>query len=236
MEEIKEPVQSNHDVLVPRNASSLAKIEVFIYNNSKNLIYVFGGIVLLIAAYYGYKEFVVKPAEKEAVVKMFKAQRYFDMDSMNWALKGDGKNMGFEAVAEEYSSTDAGKLAKAYCGLIYLKKGKYDDAINSLEGFNSKSPVLGPLFIGALGDAYCQKKDYAAAAKLYSEAAHLDDNQFTSPRFLLKAGKVFEELKQPTDALNSYQELKDKYPNSIEGTMIDKFIGRAQASKDAMAN
>ena len=47
--------------------------------------------------------------------------------------------------------------------------------------------------------------------------------------YLLKAGVVAEELGQSEKALGYYKEIKEKYPQSMEGYDVDKYIGRIEA-------
>jgi hypothetical protein len=56
---------------------------------------------------------------------MFQAVRYFESDSLNLALNGDGNNLGFLQIVEDYSGTKAGNLANYYAGVIYLKQGNF---------------------------------------------------------------------------------------------------------------
>jgi tetratricopeptide (TPR) repeat protein len=87
--------------------------------------------------------------------------------------------------------------------------------------------------LGAIGDAYSQLKQYDEAASYDMKAAAKDDNKFTAPRYYKKAGLVYEELKKYQDAVNAYQTVKDKFPNTYEFNKIDAYIQRAQAKLDS---
>jgi len=188
------------------------------------------GVIVLLGGFYAYKAYYLAPMEEEAMSKIFMAQRYFEQDSFNYALNGDKTNPGFITIADEYGQTKAGNLAHYYLGVIYLNKGKYQDAIDNLKSFSSNSHILQPLALGATGDAYSQLKDYSAAADYYVKAATFDDNAGTSPRYLKKAGIVFEELKEYDKAIQQYQLIKDKYPRTEEAMSVDAYIGRAMAA------
>ncbi len=49
-----------------------------------------------------------------------------------------------------------------------------------------------------------------------------------SAAYLLKAGAVCEELGDNAKALSFYKEIKEKYPQSMEGYEIDKYISRIE--------
>ncbi len=59
----------------------------------------------------------------------------------------------------------------------------------------------------------------------YLKAADFADNAFAAG-YLLKAGIIYEELGDTAKALEAYNKIKDKYPQSVEGFDIDKYISR----------
>lgn len=205
----------------------------FFNKNQKLVTYVLGGLIVAILGFFAYKYFYLQPMQEEAEKKIFKAQRYFDTDSLRLALNGDGNNPGFLEIADDYSSTPAGNLAHYYIGVIYLQQGKYQDAIDNLKDFKADSKILMPVALGAMGDAYSQLKNYDEAADYYIKAAKEDANEFTAPRYYKKAGIVYEELGKFKEAEDAYQKIKEKYPRSQEGNMIDKYIARAKAGSES---
>jgi hypothetical protein len=57
-------------------------------------------LVIGIGGWYGYNQYIVKPKEEKASDAMFKAQQYFNLDSSNLVLNGDGQNRG--VICNEY--------------------------------------------------------------------------------------------------------------------------------------
>jgi tetratricopeptide (TPR) repeat protein len=146
------------------------------------------------------------------------------------AIGGDGSYPGFEEIAKEYSNTKSSNIANAYLGGLYLREGKFQEAVNALEKYSKTgSPILDPLVTGLLGDAYSELKDYKKAASQYSKAAEQNLNDFTSPMFLKKLGLVNEAQNDLKAALIAYQRIKTHYPNSFEGLQIDAYIARVEA-------
>ena len=107
-------------------------------------------------------------------------------------------------------------------------EGKYNEAISSLEKFKSENETLNTLAIGAIGDAYSQKNQPKEALDFYVKASQAAKNEFTTPRFLMKAGKTALALGNKADALKYFTEIKDVYDNTPEGQAVDAFIGLAQ--------
>ena len=60
------------------------------------------------------------------------------------------------------------------------------------------------------------------------KAAESNKNDFTTPRFLLKAGKTALTLGNKEDALKYFTDIKDNFESSPEAATIDVLIGLAQ--------
>jgi len=210
--------------------SALTKTEQFIEDHQQKIIYGIGIIILIVVAYLAFTRFYLRPRDTEAKSQMFMAEQYFEKDSFNLALNGDGNYLGFLDIIDDYSMTRAGKLARFYAGISYLKMGQYDDAIDYLKKFKTKDILLGPVSIGALGDAYLEKGQDSKALSLYEKAVSFSDNEMTTPIFLMKAGKLSESLGKQEKALEFYQQVKEKYPETAEGRQVDKYIARVSVA------
>lgn len=207
---------------------ALSKTERFIENNQKILTIVIGVIVVIVLIFFGFKRFYMAPREQEANEQMYMAQEYFEIDSLNLALNGDGMYPGFLKIIDDYGMTNGANLSKYYTGVCYLKMGNYEEAIDYLKSFKGKDQVLGPMAKGAIGDAYIELNQPAKAAGYYIEAADLNENEFTTPLFLMKAGWAYEIMKDYTNAVSTYERIKYKFPTSNEAREIDKYIARAK--------
>jgi len=209
--------------------SALTRTEQFLESNSKLIGIVIGAIVVVAVGYLGLNKFYLEPRSKEAQEQMFKAQNYFEKDSFNLALNGDGNNPGFLDIIDDFGSTDAGNLSRYYAGVSYLNMGQYDNAITYLKKFSTKDLLLGPISVGAQGDAQLELGKTDKALELYTEAYKMNDNELTSPIYMLKAGELLESSSKQDEALKIYETIKQKFPESTEGRSIDKYIARAKA-------
>src|ERR1043165_4075936 len=201
----------------------LNNFEHWVNENQKTLMYVVGGVVAIVAAYLGFTKFYLDPRNDEADNQIFMAQKWFGMDSLNLALKGDGNFPGFLKIMDDYKWTHAANLAHYYTGIIYLKQGKFQDAIDQLKDFKGNDKMVTNMAYGALGDAYSELNKNDEAVDYYKKAAYHFENELTSPLFLKKAGMLLEYEKKYGEAKKVYQEIKDKYPNSNEGREMDKY-------------
>ena len=198
----------------------VSKSEQFIENNSKKIIYGIIAVALVVGAVLGIKHGYLVPQEKKAAAAMFKGEQYFARDSFVLALNGNGADYeGFEAIIDQYGSTDAGNLAKAYAGICYYKMGDTQKALDLLKSFSGKDQMVSPAVTGLIGISYFEK------------AAKDADNEVISPIYLKKAGIAYENLKEYDKAVKAYTTIKDKYYTSMEASDIDKYITRASAGK-----
>jgi len=209
---------------------ALSRTERFIENNQKILTIVIGAIVIVVLIFFGFKRFYMAPREQEAKEQMYTAEAYFEMDSLQLALNGDGMYPGFLDIIDDYSMTKGADLSNYYAGICYLRLGNFEEAIDHLKSFKGKDNILGPMAKGAIGDAYLEMNQTAKAADYYIAAADLKDNEFTTPIFLMKAGWSYELLKDSKKALEVYERIKYKYPTSAEAREIEKYIARVKGS------
>lgn len=207
---------------------ALSKTEHFIEKNQNSILITIGVIVLIILGYFGYQRFYLAPKEQTAQEQIFMAEKYFELDSLNLALNGDGINPGFLDIMDEFGGTKSANLAKYYCGIIYLNQGNYETAIDYLNSFSSSDQLIGPMALGAIGDCYAALNKNSKAVSYYLDAADKHANDFTSPVFLMKAGWAYEVSDDYQQAVKVYQRIKEEFPKSQEAREMDKYIARAQ--------
>ena len=193
-------------------------------------------VLLVVAGAILYNVFVAGPREDKASTAIAKGEQYFNEEQFDKALNGDGAGyVGFVKIASDYSSTDAGNLAKLYAGLSFYNLGKYTEAVTYLEKFSTKGDAMvSPTATAALANAYAQTGNVDKAISTLKKAADMADgkaedvNNSISPTFLLQAGKLLESQKKNDEALKIYQDIKKKYVNSslVQSSEIDKYIER----------
>jgi len=205
---------------------TLSRTEHFIENNQKLLINIGIAIVAIVLGFYALRNYYIIPREEDATAQMFMAQKYFDQDSIKKALNGDGNYPGFVQIIDDYKWTKAANLSHYYAGICYLKQGKFQDAIDQLKSFSGKDELVAPMAKGAIGDAYMELGQTDKAVSEYEAAANLRDNKFTTTVFLQKAAFAYEELKNYDKALELFNQIKTKYPNSMEASEVDKYIAK----------
>lgn len=211
----------NPDVL----AEQFSKTEEYINKNKKLLIGIGAAVALLIAGFFGYR-YYNQEQNLEGQTQMFQAIYYFEQDSLKLALNGDGNNLGFVDIADEYSGTDAGNLANYYAGISYLKQGKYELATLYLKDFDSDDLLVQAKSYSLIGDAYMELKEFENAAEYYNKAANYKPNKYFTPQYLIKEALAYEKLNANDKAKNTYDKIINEYPNSPEYSSALKYKAR----------
>jgi len=215
---VHEHVESN-DVLV--------KAQGFWAKFQKQIITVFTAIVVIVAGWLAYQNFIVKPKAEKAQDIIFQAQQYFQQDSLKLALNGDGVNKGFLYIISNYSGTPIGNLAKYYAGVSYLKTGEFANAVKYLKDFSTDAKQIQMMAYGALGDAYSELKNNAEAIESYKKAAAtLEKDEVNASEYLFRAALLSELSGKTKEAVDLYKELKEKFPTTEKGLQADKYIYR----------
>ena len=159
---------------------------------------------------------------------MFQAVYYFEADSLDKALNGDGNNLGFLEIIDEYGITDAANLANYYAGVSYLKQGKFELARLYLADFSANDLLIQARAYSLVGDSYMEEQKYDDAAKYYSKAANYKPNKYFSPGYLMKEALAYEKLNQPEKAREAYDKIINEYWESSEYQNARKFKARLE--------
>jgi tetratricopeptide (TPR) repeat protein len=206
---------------------TLTRTEQYLEENYKTLLIGLGAIVILVGLGWLARIYLNKRND-EAQSQMYQAEKYLEIDSLKLALNGDGNYLGFLDIAKDYKFTNSGNLARYCAGICYLHLGNYNEAIDFLNKYSKKDKVIGSLAIGATGDAYVELGNLDKGVSKYIEAADYAKNSFNSPIFMMKAAEIYESTGKYQEALNLYEIIQNKYPESTEGTTIEKNIARVK--------
>ena len=207
----------------------LSKSETLIQKYGNKLLIFITILIVAVAGYFAYNQFVQGPLEQEASEAVFVAQQLFAEGDMEKALKGDGVSLGFEAVANTYGSTSVGNVANHYAGICMLNLGQYNEAITAFSKYDHvdglAAEIVNAQNYGLIGDAYSQNKDYAKAYEFYTKATKINNN-YNTPYYLKKAGVLKLSQGEKAIAKECFEKIKTSYPSSFEARDINKYIGQ----------
>ena len=210
---------------------TLNKSEAFFMKHGKTAIIAIVAILVVVAGFFLYKTFVSEPKETEASTQLAQAQKLFQAQQFDQALKV------FQKVQSDYSSTNAGNLANLYIGLCYAhqEKPNWSKALENVQKYSTSNDlIISPASQMALGDIYANNNQNDKAVESFKKAADMANakgfegiNMSIAPLALRKAGIILESEGKKADALKLYEEIKTKYVNSPMSQDIDKYIERA---------
>jgi tetratricopeptide (TPR) repeat protein len=211
---------------IPSAEEKLKGVEHWYQDNHKMINNVVIGVLAVVLGYFAYDKFYKAPRIEKSNDAIFRAQTYFGMDSLNWALNGDGDKHGFVKIIDKYSGTPAANLSKYYAGICYLKMGDFAKAEKYLKDFDGKGTMVADVAKGSLGDALMEQNKTDDAIKAYLDAASNEDNLFLAPIYLERAGMAYEIKNNPAEAIKMYRKIKDRFPMSQQARTIDKNLAR----------
>lgn len=211
---------------------AVLKSESFIEKNMKPILIGLGVVVAAICIYLAANQFYFKPEENKAQAALFKGQAYFSAGMDSLTLYGDGRDFGgMISFINEYGSTKAGNLAKAYAGISFAHLGKYDEALKYLKDFKADDELIAYSVEGAIGDCYANQNKLDDAASQFEKAAKGADNALLSPIYYKKAGIIYRQMKQYDKEIEVFTKIKTNYMSSPEAVEADKYIGEANLLK-----
>ena len=208
-------------------AEKLVPGEDFLKSNSKILAGILAVAVVLIGGVLFF-QYNTQQQNEKAQAEMFQAVYFFEQDSVDFALNGDGINKGFLTIIEDYPRTDAANLSHFYTGSIYLSQKKFEDALTHLEEFSSDDYLVQAKAYSLIGDANLELGKNEEAIAEYTKAARTNENKFMSPKYLAKLAVAQEEAGKVEDAIKTYTEIEEKYYESFEFAAARKHKARLE--------
>ena len=210
-------------------AEKLEGAEHWLEEHSKLVMGVMAIILLAIAGYFGFN-YYKNTQDAEAQREMYQAIYYFEADSLSQALNGDGNNLGFIDIIEEYKFSKAANLAHFYAGVSFLKQGNYEAARLYLQDFSSNDLLIQARAYSLLGDAYMEEQNFEEAAEYYNKAANYKLNKFFTPAYLMKAALAYEKLNQNDKAKEAYDKIITEFWESAEYNNARKFKAKLESN------
>jgi tetratricopeptide (TPR) repeat protein len=223
--------KKKHDKGLGMQSSFFEKVETFYQNHQQPVYIIGGGVIVVVLAAVAFFFLYLPSQEAKANLAVIRAERYFGVDSLHWAVNGDGVHEGLKDIVEEYGMTKTGNRAKYMLGICYLRLGQFDDAIELLKKFKSDDKLVSIQALGSIGDAYMEKNDLTNAESYYRQAVSKNPNDVITPVYLLRLGMLYEIQSKWEQAEKMYTTLKTKHPTTIEAQDIDKRIAFVKGKK-----
>ncbi|MBL7071010.1 MAG: tetratricopeptide repeat protein [Candidatus Omnitrophica bacterium] len=145
----------------------------------------------------------------EKQIAYFKAEAYKETEDFSKAIENYDIVFSYGDQGDVYSG--ASRIGK---GLCLIETGEYDKAKEEFDKAILENPDDDTIVMRAkfeIAGIEQLKGNMEQAYKLYMMVAILYDNDEYSPRSLLKAADIFQDLKKFAEAKKAYREIIDKY-------------------------
>ncbi len=209
-------------------------------NNKKfKILTIIGGSILVtLLLFFAYRQFIWLPANEKSKDSYYVALNHIVNEQNKQApLDSNAKKIDpikmLQSNVKKYDGKIGGEVNKFLLARQYMDKGKYKEAIVLLEDIDVDDTYMSAMAVGLQGDCYSEMKKYKKAIELYEEASKINDNQFTSPMYLFKAGLNSEKIKKYEKANAYYNEIAFNYPYSYltQQKDMEKYKARSTNKK-----
>jgi tetratricopeptide (TPR) repeat protein len=189
--------------------------------NARLISYIGGGILILVIGYFAYVQFLWKPANEKSKDAYWVGLNYAAKDSTDAAIEE------LKPIVKKYDGKIGGENAQFILARQYMVKGLFKKAITELESVDVEDTYISSMAVGLQGDCQSELKNYESAGTLYLEAAGINENEMTTPMYLMKAGLCAEQVKDFEKAVECYTKIQDDYASFASQKGIEKYIARA---------
>lgn len=206
------------------------KTELFFDKNKKFVTGAVVAVLVVVGGILGYKKFVAEPNAQKAQEMIWKAQYWFEIDSLDLAINGDGGSYyGFLQVVDQYGSTPAGEAANFYLGVCYQQKGEWETALNFYKEADLDDEVLSVMAVGNQGDVLTELGRTDDAISQFEKAANMVKSEYTTPMFLMKAGILYRQKNDHKNAAKCFGRVATDFPTSPDAQQAKKYAAYSEA-------
>lgn len=201
------------------------------FDENRKLVYaIVAGLLLVIVAIVGYVLYQ-NNQNAEAEELLAEVVGLYETGSYQEALEGTVDTIGLLEIADDYGGTTSGNLAHFYAADALYNLGEYDRALEHFRAFDKVDGFIGASALAGEGAVYENLGEYERAAERYLAGAGFYENELSSPRYLLSAGRAFEAAGSYEEAQEAYERIREEYPNSNLASQVDVYIARAAAKQ-----
>ena len=211
-----------HDALV----ENVEKASKFLNENKTILLAVLIGLIVVAGSLVGYS-YYADSQESKAQNLLATAEQYYQEGDYDKALNGDSYELtyGFAAIANDFSSTNAGNLALYYASVSSYKMGDIEGALEYFSRYDAPDGILGVGPISFYASLLEENESLAKAAETYVKAANWDINDATTPYNMYKAAEIYFEMGNLSKAQELVDVILEDYAGSSETVKTQRLSG-----------
>jgi tetratricopeptide (TPR) repeat protein len=209
---------------------------LLLWEERRTLVYVLIGAVvaagLAVPGYLYYQQ----QQQRQANEALGQILPVYEQGNYQQALDGTSDARGLLAIASDYGGTPAGNLARYYAATALYQQGEYDRALSQYQQFDKEDDYIGASALAAEAAIYENRGEFETAGQHYEEAADQYESELTTPRYLLRAGRAYEEAGAFSQAESAYQRIRDNYSDTPQARTAAQAIARVEARRTQSAS
>jgi tetratricopeptide (TPR) repeat protein len=207
--------------------SSFYKSQEFIEDNKQKLIFIVGGIAVILLAVTWYYN---KKAEDNLVadIKLNQIIPAFEQGQYQKAIDGEpGTQLdGLQSIVDNYGSTEQGELAKIYLAKSYYWLNNIELALEYFESYSGNSKLHQSTAFAGIAACHESMADFKKAAENYKKAADINSLSTQSADYLLNAGINYLKSGDDESAKKVLEKIKDDYSTTMAAREVDKYLSQ----------
>jgi len=218
------------DKLVTYYSKSLEYFEVY---RNQILIGAVALVVIIVAIIYFGDQ--AQKTEVEASAALAQASKMYEAGNYQGAIQDNSAsgNPSLAEVADKYSGSEAGEIARIYLANSYLYTGDYDKALANYEDYSGDNKLYKAASLAGIAACYEAKGETEKAAENFRDAAFTYENNASNSQYLLNAAVDFIKVKQYDEAKPLLENLKENYATSQEAREADRYLAEIEINTNS---
>lgn len=225
-------VSRKHELREDRVVTFYARAWEYFDKNRRVVYIAIGVLAAAVLVALGYVYYLNRQQER-AVELLGSVVQFYEEGRFRDALDGSEGSPGLLEIADSYSRTDAGNLARFYAADALFRLGEYESALEHFRSYDKDESLIGASAIAGEAAVYENQGDFERAGEYYRRAALFYQNELRSPEYLLAAARAFERAGAYEEAEEAYGLITERFPESNIAQGIDFHLARLSAKRSS---
>lgn len=215
---------SKREIKEDKLVTSYFKTRAWIEENRRLVSYIVAIPIVLIAVLW-FVENNRRQNNERATTDLAKVYQLYDQGQYKLAIDGIPQEniRGLQSIVDDYSSTEAGEMAKLYLADCYFNLNDYDNALKYFQGVDISDKLLSSSALAGEASCYEAKGNHEEAASLYEKAASKYMTALQAPEDLFNAANNYSKAGKKDKAAEMLNRLKKEFPSSSYARDIDRY-------------
>ncbi len=213
------------DKLVALYSKTLQYFEVY-----KNQVYAAAAVIVILIAAIVYFAGQSKTKQIEATAALSKASQQYHSSNFNAVIQGSNVPgiPSLAEVADKYSGTEAGEIARIFLANSYFYTGDVENALKHYKKYSGSNKLYKASSLAGMAACYEANGEFEKAAKYFRDAANTYSNNVLNSQYLLSSAINYIKTNDYKSAKSLLETLKDQYAQSQEARDADRYLAEIE--------